>query len=723
VRADVPQKTAAPLLQTNADEAAAATLVANLMTRYHYQAQPLDDQMSGKIFKAYLDALDSQKVFFSQRDIDSFAAMRTSLDDDIWNGDLAQPFKVFNLYVERLQQRIACARQLLVKGFDFSKQESWTPDRSKAAWPADTAALDEVWRQRVKNDWLRLKLAGRKDADIRKLLDKRYAGYLSRVRQLKAEDVFQTFMNAYAESTDPHTNYFDPRASENFDIAMRLSLEGIGAVLEARDDYTQVREIVPGGPASRSTELHAGDRIVGVGQGAKGEIVDVVGWRLDDVVDKIRGPKNSVVRLEILPADAGLDGKHKIIELVRKKVTIAEQAAKKSVIEVKDGDQVRRIGVIDLPTFYQDFAAQRRGDPNYRSASRDVGKLLAELKQEKVDGVIMDLRNNGGGSLPEAVALTGLFIHTGPVVQVRDWRGKIEEQNDDDAGMAWSGPMAVLVNRGSASASEIFTAAIQDYGRGLVIGSDTFGKGTVQNLVDLDHIARNEKPKFGELKMTIAQFFRINGGSTQLRGVTPDIVFPSSIDKKDLGESSYDNALPWTSIAPAPYKPVADSRALLPALKAQHDARAAKDPEWQLQVAEIAQYRAIRDRKTLSLNFDARQTQRKADEAARKALLDKTHKEEASVAAAGSSAAPATAGSVASAARSKLAANRMQRDDGLQPGERSLKSELAAEAAAKKAPDVQLHEAANILADEINAIQAKPALAAKLLPTQTHPVD
>jgi carboxyl-terminal processing protease len=712
-------KATAPLLTPSKGEAEAGTLIANLMTRYHYQAQPLDDAMSAKIFKAYLDALDGQKVFFTQADIDGFAAARTSLDDAIWDGDLSLPYAIFNLYVQRLAERITYARSLVAKGFDFSKDESYQPDRSKAPWPKDRAALDELWHQRVKNDWLRLLLAGSKDADIRKVLDKRYAGYLSRVRQLDGNDVFQSFMNAYAESTDPHTNYFDPRTSENFDIAMKLSLEGIGAVLESRDDYTQIHEIVPGGPADRSGKLHVGDRIVGVGQGANGEISDVVGWRLDDVVDKIRGPKDTTVRLEVLPADAGPDGKHELLELVRKKVTIAEQAAKKSVIEVKDGDAMRRIGVIDLPTFYQDFDAQRRGDPNYRSATRDVAKLLAELKQEKVDGVIVDLRNNGGGSLPEATALTGLFIDKGPVVQVRDWRGKVEEQNDDDAGMAWSGPMAVLVNRGSASASEIFTAAIQDYGRGLVIGSDTFGKGTVQNLVDLDHVAHNEKPEFGELKMTIAQFFRINGGSTQLKGVTPDIAFPSSIDNKDLGESSYDNALPWSSIAPADYKPVADARALLPTLEAQHGARAKSNPEWQLQVAEIAQYRAIRDRTTLSLNLDARRKQRDADEAARKALVAKAHGEEAALAKAGSSAAPAGAASVAR----HLSDIPLQRDDGLQPGERSLKSELAAEAAAKKAPDVQLNEAAHILADEINAIQAQPKLAAQVLPHVGNGVD
>ena len=702
-------------LKPTSSEAGSGTLVANLMTRYHYQAEPLDDAMSKKIMAAYLDSLDSQRMFFTQKDIDGFEKSRESLDDAIWDGDLDVPFQIFNRYRERMAGRIAYARDLLKKGFDFSKNESYRLDRSKAEWPGDDKALDELWRKRVKNDWLRLSLAGKKDADIRELLNKRYEGYLKRIQQVEGRDVFQTFMNAYAESTDPHTSYLGPRAAENFDIAMKLSLEGIGAVLEMRDDYTQVREVVPGGPAAESGQIHPGDRIVGVAQGKDGTMQDVIGWRLDDVVDKIRGKKGTTVRLEILPAETGLDGVHKTVKMVRKKVYIVEQAAKKSIIKIDDGGVTRRIGVIDLPSFYQDFAAQHQGDSNYRSASRDVAKLIGELKKDKVDGIIMDLRNNGGGSLEEATKMTGLFIDKGPVVQVRDWRGKISDERDDDPGMAWEGPLAVLVNRGSASASEIFTAAIQDYGRGLVIGSDTFGKGTVQNLVNLDNVAHNDKASYGELKMTIAQFFRINGGSTQLRGVTPDIQFPTGIDKSDFGESSYKNALKWTSISPAHYKPEADAKALLSRLKHEHEARIANDPAWQLEVAELNLSKQMRDRNEVSLNLAERRKERDDYDARRKALVAKYHGEQ------GPAHSASTAGS-ANLANAATSAS-LKPDDGLQADERSLKSELASEKAAEARKDVQLNEAANILADEVDAIQTQPRLATVVLPHEANAVD
>jgi carboxyl-terminal processing protease len=691
-----PVATSPVTLKPDADEAEAAQLSARFLTRFHYQAQPLDDAMSAKIFDAYFKTLDGDKLFFTQADVDRFKSLRTGLDDAIWNQDLSGPFAIFNLYIERSIERMSYAREQLKKGFDFTGNGTYDYDRKNAAWPKDTAALDALWHERVMNDWLRLKLAGQKDADIRKTLDKRYAGYIDRIRQLDAWDGFNTFMNAYAETTDPHTNYLDPRSAENFNIAMKLSLEGIGAVLQPRDEYTQVREVVPGGPADKSGKIHVGDRIVGVAQGEDGAMEDVIGWRLDDVVDKIRGKKDTTVRLEILPADAGLDGKHQMVTLVRKKVSIEEQAAKKKIIEVKDGGVTRRIGVIDLPTFYQDFAARRANDPNYKSATRDVAKLLAELKQAKVDGVIVDLRNNGGGSLSEATELTGLFIDKGPVVQVRQSNGSVEEETDDDAGMAWSGPLAVLVNRGSASASEIFTAAIQDYGRGLIIGEPTFGKGTVQNLIDLDRFGSNpgEKPTYGELKMTIAQFFRIDGGSTQLRGVTPDIQFPKNGDEKDFGESTYDNALPWTKIAPAQYKPVANLKPLVPMLERRHDARTAKSAGWRLMLDELAAYRKNRDKTTVSLNFAQREAERKQFEAQKKSFSDR-HK--------------TIDGNPQDAAEIEL-------DDGLQPNERSLKSELKEEKEAKNAKDVMLDEAAHILADEVGLIKTDTKLAAQVLP-------
>ena len=684
-------------LKATLTQAQAAQLSARFLTRFHYDAQPLDDAMSAKIFKAYFDSLDSEKVFFTQADMAKFAPLKSQFDDAIWNQDLTGPFSVFNLYIQRAVDRMTFARELLKKGIDLNTSESYTYDRKKADWPKDQAELDTLWRQRTTNDWLRLKLAGKSDDDIRKTLDKRYAGYIERVRQLDGEDAFQTFMNAYAESTDPHTDYLGPRAAENFDISMKLSLEGIGAVLQARDEYTAIREVVPAGPAAKSGKVHVGDRIVAIGQGTDGPMVDVIGWRLDDVVNRIRGKKDTTVRLEILPADAGLDGKHEIVTLVRQKVSIEEQAAKKKIIDIKDGNVSRKIGVIELPTFYSDFGARREGDKNFKSATRDVAKLLGELKQAGVEGVIMDLRNNGGGSLTEANELTGLFIDKGPVVQVRDARGQVDVQGDDDPGMAWSGPMAVLVNRGSASASEIFAAAIQDYGRGLIIGQPTFGKGTVQNLVDLDRFTSRtkEKPQLGELKMTIAEFFRINGGSTQLKGVTPDINFPKNGDEKDFGESTYDNALQWTQIAPAPdYKPVADLKAYLGQLQAKHDARVVKSPGWKLMLDELAQYRKMRDKTSISLNLAQRQAERK-DQDAIQADFRNRHK--------------AIDGTSFDDDRDNL-------DDGLNPNERSLKSELKQEKEAKKAADPQLDETAHILFDAVGLIKGDAKLASEVLP-------
>jgi carboxyl-terminal processing protease len=772
------------LLKPTADDADAAILASRFLTRFHYKPMPLDDAMSRKIFDGYLDALDGDRLFLTQADVDRFASARDTLDDAIYERELGMPFSIFNLYEQRVAERIAYARGLLPKGFDFTAREDYDFDREDAAWAANDAELDEIWRKRVKNDWLRLKRAkesgsdatsaedgdgaaddesahesstasdaepaksraenadsgkaakaepnaagakkSAKDiaAEIRETLDKRYANYLDRVRELDGEDVFQTFMNAYAMAIEPHTNYLGPRASENFDIAMRLSLEGIGAVLQRDEEYTAIREIVPGGPAGLSGKLEVGDRILGVGQGESGPMVDVIGWRLDDVVEKIRGPKDTVVRLEILPAEVGPDGKHELLVLTRKKVSIEEQAAKKSVIEVERDDATHRIGVISLPTFYQDFEARRRGDGDFRSATRDVERLLGELRRDKVDGVVIDLRNNGGGSLAEATDLTGLFIDRGPVVQVRSAGGRVEQENDPKPGMAWDGPMAVLVNRASASASEIFAAAIQDYGRGVVIGEPTFGKGTVQNLVDLDEVAHNEKPTYGELKMTIAQFFRVNGGSTQLRGVTPDISFPLTVAADEFGESSYDNALPWTSIAAAEYRVAADLDPIIPMLAERHAARVADNAEWQDLLADLDEARERRAQKTVSLNEDLRRAERAAQENERKSRdADAGHAvPDADPASTmqrkvmetidtpvAPKAEPGDAGADLSSPP----------DDGLQPNERGVREELAREKAREERRDVVLDEVAQILADEIELIRGDTQLAAQVLPHGT----
>jgi carboxyl-terminal processing protease len=669
-------------LAPSMEQAQTAYLSAQLLGRYHYKAQPLDDAMSEKIFDRYLKSLDPERLFFTQGDVDSFADARTRLDDAIQTGNLAIPFAMFQRYEQRAVERLSAAREVLKQGFDFTQKESYPYARDKAPWPRDDAEARDLWRKRAKNDWLRLKLAGKDDKAIRETLGKRYDNYLARTQRNKSDDVFQIFMNAYAMSIEPHTNYLGRSASDDFDISMRLSLMGIGAVLQERDEYITIRELVPGGPAAKSGKLAVGDRIVGVGQ-AEGAVADVVGSRVDEVVKLIRGAKDTKVLLDVLPADAGPDGKHKLVSLVRDKIKLEEQAAKKTVIKLGEGAAARKVGVITLPTFYEDFEGRRRGDKEFRSASRDVVRLIDELKKEKVEGLLIDLRNNGGGSLREAVELTGLFIDKGPVVQQRRPDGKIGVESDENAGVAWDGPMAVLINRGSASASEIFAAALQDYGRAPIIGEPSFGKGTVQTLINLDEVAKNDKPKFGDLKMTVAQFFRINGGTTQLKGVTPDIRFPSVADPDSYGESSYDNALPWIQIDAASFKPAGNLKDVVPALQSRHQARIGKDKGFQLLLEDVAEIRRLRETKLISLNEAERRKEKDTQEARLKAREKGDSKD-------------------------KLAA---MRDDGLQSGERSLAADLAVEKARKDVKDVLLDEAARIVADEADLASSKPQLA------------
>jgi carboxyl-terminal processing protease len=675
----------------------AALLSAKVLSRYHYKQTDLDDNLSAQIFNNYLKTLDSEKVFFLQADIDSFSNARTLLDDAILDEDLSIPFGIFNLYQRRLAERYSYARSLLKNGFDFKEKEGLQFNRKDALWARSTGELNELWRKRIKNDWLRLKLAGKDNKSIVATLDKRYEKALNSLTRVKSEDVFQYFMNAYATAIDPHTNYFGVRAAEEFDISMRLSLVGIGAVLSNKDEYTTIRELVAGGPAALSDKLKPGDRIVGVGQGKNGAIVDVMGWRIDDTVALIRGTEDTVVMLDVLPAEAGDDGKHKLIPLVRKKISLDKQAAQKSIIEVKDGGATRRIGVITLPGFYQDFAAHQQGDKNYKSATRDVSRLLEELKKDKVDGVLVDLRNNGGGSLSEAIELTGLFIDKGPVVQQRNAEGRLSVESDTQAGLAWNGPLGVLINRASASASEIFAAAIQDYGRGVVIGEPSFGKGTVQTVADLDQIVKNDKPVLGEIKLTIAQFFRINGGTTQLRGVTPDISLPTLTDADEFGESSFDNALPWTQIAAADYTPAGDLTGILSILKANHDKRISRNQDFKYLREDIAEFNALREKNLISLNEAERRTERRAQEA-REQAREKNRAKDGS-------------GKATAQAR-----NHALQDDGMLSSERNLSADLAIEKANKNTKDILLNEAANILSDKVGLLKAAPKLAASSLP-------
>lgn len=689
-------------LKSMQQQGQAAHLSAEVLTRYHYKSVPLDDVTSSKIFDSYLKSLDGEKIFFMQADIDQIANARTKLDDAIISEDLSIPFAIFNLYKQRTAERITYARSLLKQGFDFDKKESYELEREKEPWPKSEDEMRDLWRKRVKNDWLRLKLAGKDDKSIIETLNKRYDHYLKGISKLKSEDAFEAFMNAYAMSIDPHTNYFGKRESEDFDISMKLSLDGIGAVLQDKDEYTTIRELVPGGPAALSGKLKIGDRILGVGQGVNGAITDVQGWRLDDTVALIRGATDTVVVLDVLPAEAGLDGKHKLISLIRKKISLEEQAAKKSIIEVKDGNVIRHIGVISLPTFYQDFGARQKGVKDFKSATRDVARLLEELKKDKVDSVLMDLRNNGGGSLDEAIDLTGLFINKGPVVQQRDSKGKVNVEIDTKAGMAWDGPLGVLINRASASASEIFAAAIQDYGRGIIIGEPSFGKGTVQTVVDLDQLAKNDKPKFGELKMTVAQFFRINGGTTQLRGVTPDISLPTTSDVENYGESSFDNALPWTQIKAADYTPTGDLKGVLPMLIASHDARVAKDQDYQYLLKDITDLNIERKKNLISLNVADRRKERDAQEARVKAREKSSDTEKDSKVKANEEA-------------SSIDTSALQ-DDGLQANERNLDVDLAMAKARKNSKDVLLNETVHILSDEVGLLNNNASLSARVMP-------
>jgi carboxyl-terminal processing protease len=504
---------------------------------------------------------------------------------------------------------------------DFTVDENYTWDREDIKWAKSEAELDEFWRQRVKNDYLRLRLADKDDEAIVETLDDRYENLDRRITELNSDDIFQFFMNAFAQSIEPHTAYMSPRSSENFEISMRLSLEGIGALLGRENEYTSIASVVPGGPADKQGQLKAGDKVLAVGQGKDGKMQDVVGWRVDDVVEKIRGAKHTIVRLEVLHEDTGPEGPTEIIEIVRDEVKLEEQAAKSRIIEVPgENEEMIKVGVIDLPVFYLDFNGRAKNLPDYRSSTRDVRRLIGEMQAEGIKGLIVDLRNNGGGSLLEATTLTGLFIDEGPVVQVRNSSGRISTEEDTDPGMAWDGPLAVLVNRYSASASEIFAAAIQDYGRGLIIGETTFGKGTVQNLVDLDDYAPpNDSGKMGQLKITMAQFFRVNGGSTQNRGVEPDIRFPSAGDPEDYGERSLDNALPWTSIPTASYEREGELDRMVAVTDFRYQDRIASDQEFSWLLSDVEEFNLNKDKKEISLLESTRREEMEKDEAKRKA--------------------------------------------------------------------------------------------------------
>ncbi len=587
--------------------------VAELIEQLHYSRPRLDNSLSSAILDRYLDTLDGNRVYFLASDINSFSRYRYELDERTRNGRLEPVFDIFNLFRERTQERVEYAISLLAEEPDFTVDETFRFDRSELGWPVSEEEMREVWRQRVKSDGLRLLLAGQEWEQIAETLTERYERLYTRVAQLTSDDVFETYLNAVAHTIDPHSSYLSPRQSEEYQISMSLSYDGIGASLQTQDDYVVIVDLIAGGPAQIDGTLRPQDRIMAVAEGPDGEFVEVIGMRLDDVVRKIRGPGGTMIRLRVLPAGASPGSPERVIDLIRDKVRLEEQAAKSELMEVQLDDETYRIGVIRLPSFYQDFAARTRGDEDYRSTTRDVARLLIELQEQGIDGLVMDLRQNGGGHLSEATELSGLFIDRGPVVQLRELRGNVQVLDAPTAGPLYDGPLAVLVDRFSASASEIFAAAIQDYRRGIVIGQQTFGKGSVQNLFNLDRVMRGSDN--GQLTLTVGKYYRVTGESTQHRGVIPDIELPSLVDTTVVGESARDTALPWDRIESTRFRARAPLNTAIEALTVQHSMRTANDPNFQYLLRNVEASEIQRSRTSISLNLDERRAELEREEA------------------------------------------------------------------------------------------------------------
>ena len=583
----------------------------------HYASRRYDDGLSAQHFTAYLDALDPQRMFFDADDIDLFSQWRLALDNAGRAGDLAPAFTMFNKYHDELKDRLTGILNTLpetIESFDYEVEEYLDIDRSAMTWAQDDAELDERWRKRIKNQALSLLLAEKAPEEIPETLERRYQSQLKRLGQYNAQDVFQIYANTLAEQYDPHTNYFSPRRAENFDINMSLSFEGIGAILQIDDEYAKVTRLVPAGPADKQGGLRPSDLIMGVGQGETGPIEDVIGWRLDEIVDLIRGPRDTTVRLEVIP-DKGKSDQRRVVPIRRNEVKLEEQAAQKQIIEFTDEDgQAHSVGVIDIPAFYIDFEAYRQGDKFYRSTTRDVKKLVDELVSDGVEGIVIDLRDNGGGSLQEANQLTGLFIEYGPTVQIRSAESRVWRDGKRRRSQYYEGPLAVMINRLSASASEIFAGAIQDYGRGIIVGEQSFGKGTVQSLVPLQE---------GQLKITESKFYRVSGGSTQHRGVVPDINYPSLFDPEKIGESALDNALAWDQIAPTRFNRYNNYDSIIPTLASLHNARAANDPDYQFLQDQVDLAQGARAISVLPLQQSGRIAMRDEQEALALAIENK----------------------------------------------------------------------------------------------------
>jgi carboxyl-terminal processing protease len=591
-----------------------AKTVAYILDNNHYRKITLNDSLSSVIFENYLANLDNNKTYFTAVDISSFEKYRTKIDDLTRDESVEPAYVIYDIFRKRFISRMNLVLNTLIKQeFDYSVDEYYETDRDKEPWCKNEKELDEVWRKVIKSQALSLRLAGKTQAEIEKTLRERYERFVKSVTQFNTEDVFSLYMNSITESYDPHTNYFSPKAADLFKQSMSLSLEGIGAKLQTENDYTKVGEIIPGGPADKSNLIHVNDRITGVAQG-DGEMVDVIGWRIDEVVKLIKGPKGTKVRLQILPAETGVNGPSHVIALIRDKIKLEDQQAKRDLIHYhKDGRDLK-LGVITLPSFYMDFAAYQKGDPNYTSTTRDVQRLIKELQAEQVDGLVLDLRDNGGGSLSEAIDLTGLFIKDGPVVQVKNSANRIEVGKDENPAIVYNGPLVVLTNRFSASASEIFAGAIQDYHRGVVVGESTYGKGTVQTVIDLSRFI-NSDDEVGELKLTFQKFYRVTGSSTQNKGVTPDVKLPTPRDPQQFGESASPSALPWDEIRSTLYQktPVINDR-VITSLNKSYQERLKTDASLNRLVTETDEVRRSYQETRISLNEATRKKEMAEDE-------------------------------------------------------------------------------------------------------------
>ena len=591
-------------------------IVTQFVQQQHYNHVAVNDELSSRVLDLFIEGLDSNRMYLLKGDIEYFETYRYDLDDLVKSKPLDPVFEMYQVYQTRVRERLTFALEQLEAEPDFTQDETYQFDRSEEPWVESSAELDDIWRQRVKNDALNLALEDEPWEKIQEVLGKRYQGYIKRLNQLNNDDVFERFMNTFVHALDPHSSYLSPRNSEEYRIQMSLSYFGIGASLQTDEDFVKIAGIIPGGPAAMDGSLKAEDRITGVAQGADGEVVDVIGWRLDDVVDLIRGPANSVVRLEIIPANALPGSPKKFIDLTRGQVKLEEQAAKSEIVKIQRDGREWSIGVIDVPSFYRDYRALSNGDKDYKSTTKDVRRLVTELEKEGIDGLVVDLRGNGGGHLTEATALSGLFIDNGPVVQLRNANGRISRLDDPDPvpRVAYSGPLAVLVDRYSASASEIFSAAIQDYARGVIIGQQTFGKGTVQNLYSLDQYIRSEDDEgYGQLTLTIGKYYRVTGESTQHRGVDPDIALPSHINAELIGESVRDSALPWDTVQTTRFRAGKPLESMIESLTVSHAERSKDDPNFQFQLETIRAAEEIRAQKTISLNMESRRAEHEQD--------------------------------------------------------------------------------------------------------------